>query len=96
MQLYNQLLVIEYSPIVALNRTYALAKVKGNLEAITEAEKLNLNDNHLYHALLGELYAEINKEQATQHLKIAFSLAKSNADKSIIMNKILLSEERSK
>ncbi|HEY9044989.1 MAG TPA: DUF6596 domain-containing protein, partial [Ohtaekwangia sp.] len=30
LQLYNQLLMTEYSPMAALNRTYALAKVKGN------------------------------------------------------------------
>jgi predicted RNA polymerase sigma factor len=28
LQLYNQLLLIEYSPIAALNRTYALAQSK--------------------------------------------------------------------
>ena len=47
LQAYNQLLLIEYSPITALSRTYALARVKGKLTAITEAEKLNLTDNHL-------------------------------------------------
>lgn len=29
LQLYNKLLQIEYSPIVALNRTYALSKTNG-------------------------------------------------------------------
>ena len=94
LQLYNQLLVIEYSPIAALNRTYALAKVKGNLEAITEAKKLNLNDNHLFHTLLGELYAEINSEEATKHFEKALSLIKSNADKTVIINKILLLDKK--
>jgi len=32
LQLYNQLLLIEYSPIAALNRTYALAKANGKEE----------------------------------------------------------------
>ena len=94
LQLYNQLLVIEYSPIVALNRTYALAKVKGNLEAITEAKKLNLNDNHLYHTLLGELYTEIDNKDAKSHFEKALSLTKSNADKTVIMNKILLLDKK--
>ena len=35
--LYNHLLGLEYSPIAALNRTYALAKVQGNEKAIEEA-----------------------------------------------------------
>ncbi len=39
LQLYNRLLKIEYSPIAALNRTYALSKANGKPEAIKEAEK---------------------------------------------------------
>lgn len=34
LHLYNQLLQIEYSPVAAMNRTYALAKVYGKEEAI--------------------------------------------------------------
>ncbi|WP_448634312.1 RNA polymerase sigma factor [Pedobacter panaciterrae] len=45
LELYNNLLIIEYSPIVALNRTFALAKAYGKAIAIVEAEKLKLTDN---------------------------------------------------
>jgi RNA polymerase sigma-70 factor (ECF subfamily) len=89
LQLYNQLLLIEYSPIAALNRTYALAKANGKKEAIVEAEKINLSDNHLYHSLLGELYTEIDTGKAISHLQKALALAKSTADKILISNKIL-------
>ena len=89
LQLYNQLLVIEYSPIAALNRTYALAKVYGKKEAIIEAEKINLAGNHLYHSLLGELYTGLDNTKAISHLQHAFILAKSTADKTLISNKIL-------
>ncbi|MBS1504966.1 MAG: RNA polymerase subunit sigma, partial [Bacteroidetes bacterium] len=40
LQLYNRYLQLEYSPVAALNRTYALAKANGKQEAIIEAEKL--------------------------------------------------------
>lgn len=70
LQLYNQLLLIEYSPIAALNRTYALAKVNGKKEAIIEAEKIKLTDNHLYHSLLGELYTDIDNTKAISHYKM--------------------------
>ncbi len=89
LQLYNQLLLIEYSPIAALNRTYALAKANGKAEAILEAEKINLAGNHLYHSLLGELYTDIDNSKAVVHWKKALSLAKSTADKTHITNKIL-------
>ena len=93
LQLYNRLLQIEYSPMAALNRTYALAKANGNAEAIVEAEKLNLNDNYLYHSLLGNLYIDINKEKAVNHFKIALKLSKSSADKTLFANKIKEVEE---
>jgi RNA polymerase sigma-70 factor (ECF subfamily) len=89
LQLYNHLLLIEYSPIAALNRTYALAKVNGKKEAITEAEKINLADNHLYHSLLGELYTDVDNAKAISHFQNALTLAKSTADKALIANRIL-------
>ena len=89
LQLYNQLLLIDYSPIAALNRTYALAKANGKKEAIIEAEKIKLTDNHLYHSLLGELYTDFDNAKAISHLQDALALAKSPADKMHISNKIL-------
>lgn len=89
LQLYNQLLVIEYSPIAALNRTYALAKANGKKEAIIEAEKIKLTDNHLYHSLLGELYTDYDNTKAISHFQNALILAKSTAEKMLISNKIL-------
>ncbi len=88
LQLYNRLLQIEYSPITALNRTYALAKANGVKEAIVEAEKLNLSDNHFYFTLLGELYKTIDKEKSKEHFLCALSLAKTIADKQIIQQKV--------
>ena len=88
LQLYNALLLIEYSPVAALNRTYALAKVKGNEIAIQEAEKISLTGNYLYHSLLGELYTDIDHTKAITHLQQALTLVKSSADKKFISNKI--------
>jgi predicted RNA polymerase sigma factor len=88
LQLYNQLLQIEYSPIAALNRTFALSKAIGKEEAIIEAEKLNLKDNHFYFALLGELYNNIDNEKAKMNLQKAVSLAKTQTDKQAIKRKI--------
>ena len=84
LQLYNQLLFIEYSPIAALNRTYALAKADGKEVAIIEAEKLKLGNNHLYYSLLGYLYTGIDKGKAVGHLKMALKMAKSESDKAAI------------
>ncbi len=88
LQLYNRLLQMEYSPIAALNRTYALAKANGKQAAIIEAEKLNLTGNHFYFALLGELHTGINPAKAKQSFKDARALAKTDADKQAMQKKI--------
>jgi RNA polymerase sigma factor (sigma-70 family) len=88
LQLYNQLLQIEYSPIIALNRTYALSKANGKTQAIIEAEKLNLEDNHFYFALLGELYTDVDRDKAKMNLEKAIRLAKTQTDKLTIQKKI--------
>ena len=88
LQFYNRLLQIAYSPIAALNRTYALSKANGKEEAIIEAEKLGLADNHFYFALLGELYTSIDDDKARQHFQKAYSLAKTQADRQAIRKKI--------
>ena len=89
LQLYNRLLQIEYSPIAALNRTYALAKANGKEEAIIEAEKLQLLDNHFYHSLLGNLYTDVNNIKALEHYQKSLSLSKSSSDKDTISKYIL-------
>jgi RNA polymerase sigma-70 factor (ECF subfamily) len=88
LQLYNQLLQTAYSPIAALNRTYALSKIKGKQAAIIEAEKLALTDNHYYYTLLGELYRGIDDKKAVDNLRKALSIAKTRADKQTIQKKL--------
>lgn len=88
LQLYNRLLQLEYSPIAALNRTYALSKANGAQEAIIEAEKLNLKNDHLYHMLLGTLYEGIDKSKSKLHIEEALRLAKTSSDKNLIEAKL--------
>ena len=88
LQLYNRLLQIEYSPIAALNRTFALSKANGKQEAITEAEKLNLTNNHFYFVLLGELYTGIDNLKAKQNFEEALLLARTLTDQQTIQKKI--------
>jgi RNA polymerase sigma-70 factor (ECF subfamily) len=88
LQLYNKLLVLEYSPVAALNRTFALAKANGREAAIVEAEKLNLVDNHLYHTLLGNLHMDSNPKKALEYFEKALNLAKTTTDKNTIIKNI--------
>jgi RNA polymerase sigma factor (sigma-70 family) len=88
LQLYNRLLQIDYSPIVALNRTYALSKATGKEIAIAEAEKLKLKNNHLYFSLLGNLYTDVDNHKALENYREAFKIATKNSDK-LVLNKIM-------
>ena len=88
LQLYNQLLITKYSPITALNRTYAISKVNGKQAAALEAEKLNLTNNHLYHVLLGYLYTDNDSKKATGHLETALQLAKTERERHLIMKEL--------
>ncbi len=88
LQLYNQLLQIEYSSIIALNRTYALSKANSKEEAITEALKIDLKNNHLYHSLLADLYEDIDPAKHLEHLEIALILVKTTVEKKVLEKKI--------
>ncbi len=88
LQLYNQLLIIHYSPVAALNRMYALSKVQGKAKAIEEAEQLMLADDYLYHWLLGELYENVDNSKCRMHLQCSLKLAKSATDKKSIENRL--------
>jgi predicted RNA polymerase sigma factor len=75
--------------MAALNRTYALSKVNGKEEAIREAEKLKLEDNHFYFALLGELYTGIDNEKAEVQLRRAMELSKVEGERQALQKKIM-------
>ncbi|MFL5773180.1 MAG: RNA polymerase sigma factor [Flavisolibacter sp.] len=88
LQLYNRLLQIRYSPVAALNRTFALSKVHGKEIAIGEAEKLQLINNHFYFTLLGELYQDLNNNKSMENFEKALLLAKTDTDKKTILEKL--------
>ncbi|MEP7230420.1 MAG: sigma-70 family RNA polymerase sigma factor [Ginsengibacter sp.] len=88
LQLFNRLLQIEYSPIAALNRTYALSKANGKAEAIAEAERLDLKDNHFYYTLLGELYKNLDNSKANMNFQQALALARTQTDRELIQKKV--------
>jgi len=77
LQLYNQLLLDKYSPIIALNRAFAFSKVYGAKEGIQEAEKLQLINLSDYYSLLGFFYTEYNGKKAKEMYTKAINLTKS-------------------
>ena len=88
LELYNQLLLLNYSPSVALHRTFALYKANGREAALAEAKKLKLENNHFYFLLLGELYKDSDNEIAKQYYQRACDLSKTQMEKRGIQEKM--------
>jgi RNA polymerase sigma-70 factor (ECF subfamily) len=86
--LYNQLLLLNYSPSVALHRTFALYKANGREAALAEAKKLKLDNNHFYFILLGELYKDVDREKAKACYQRAYELSKTQTEKRGIQEKM--------
>lgn len=84
LQLYDQLLLIDYSPMAALNRVYIFSKVHGKEPAIREAEGLTVSKNHFYFTLLGKLHEGIDNAMALNHFNKALTLTNADAEKQVI------------
>lgn len=85
---YDQLLQINYSPSVHLNRLYAVYKVDGPHAALAAAAGLQFPESHFYHLLLGELNSTIDPGKALQHYENALLLSKSEIEKQVLLKKI--------
>lgn len=94
LQLYNQLLELNFSPGVALNRIYALYKVSGHITALKEALELNLPQDHFYWILLGELQSATDPKQAETCFSKALHLARTIPEQEDIRKKIRKLSER--
>ena len=91
--LYDRLMAIRASPIVALNRAIAIAQCEGpqrgldEIHAIHDAERLA--NYPFYHAALGEL--EISSghvEDAREHFVVALKLARNPMERSFFEQRI--------
>jgi RNA polymerase sigma-70 factor (ECF subfamily) len=67
LELYDQLLVLTPSPVVALNRAVAVAEVDGPVVALTLLDGLDLGDYHLFHAIRADLLARLGRVDEAAH-----------------------------
>jgi RNA polymerase sigma-70 factor (ECF subfamily) len=61
LQLYNQLLSLTLSPVVALNRAVAVAEVEGPGAALAIVNGLDLGQYHLFHAIRADLLRRLGR-----------------------------------
>jgi RNA polymerase sigma-70 factor (ECF subfamily) len=62
LQLYDQLLAVAPSPVVALNRAVAVAEVEGPQAALALVDGLELGDFQLFHAIRAELLRRLGRD----------------------------------
>ena len=60
-QLYDQLLLLDPSPVVALNRAVAVAEVHGPQKALALVEALELPGYHIFHAIRADLLRRLGR-----------------------------------
>jgi RNA polymerase sigma-70 factor (ECF subfamily) len=87
--LYDQLLILDYSPFAALNRAYAVSKLQGKWAGIKEAEQLQMTSNQFFFALLGELYSGVDNFKAKENFRKAMDLARTQTDKKALEKKLM-------
>ncbi|MET7419251.1 RNA polymerase sigma factor [Dactylosporangium sp. NPDC005555] len=63
LRLYDQLLHLAPSPVVALNRAVAVAEVSGPAAALDLVDALDLPGYHVFHVVRGELLRRLGREQ---------------------------------
>jgi RNA polymerase sigma factor (sigma-70 family) len=89
--LYDQLLILKPTPIVAMNRSVALARVHGPREALQTLENIpngqSLETQHLYHAIRASFLEKLGQPtEARAAYQRAAELAPCDAEKEFLQN----------
>jgi RNA polymerase sigma-70 factor (ECF subfamily) len=83
--LYDQLLAVAPSPVVALNRAVAVAEVEGAEAAIAALDSLDLDHYHLYHAIRADLLRRVGRDaEAVLSYDAGIALAANTAERSFL------------
>ncbi|HEX5696006.1 MAG TPA: DUF6596 domain-containing protein, partial [Acidimicrobiia bacterium] len=72
LQLYDQLMALAPTPVVALNRAVAVAEVEGVDAALSQLDGLDLDNYHLFHATRAEL---LRRRGAVEEADMAYGQA---------------------
>ena len=87
--LYDQLLAITPTSVVALNRAIALGEVEGPRAALDVLDGLDLDEYHLFHAARADLLARLGRyDDASQAYARAAALAPSDADRNFLTDRL--------
>jgi RNA polymerase sigma-70 factor (ECF subfamily) len=93
LSLYDRLVAIDDSPVVALNRAVAMAQVHGPRAGIDAVEKIRhhqtLASYYLLYAVLAEFESQLNDYQAAaKHLRKALELTELKSEQSLLSKRL--------
>jgi RNA polymerase sigma-70 factor, ECF subfamily len=84
-QLYDQLMAIAPSPVVALNRAVAVAEVEGPETALALIDELDLDGYHLFHAIRADLLRRLGRAaEAAAAYGAAIDLTENAAERDFL------------
>lgn len=87
--LYDQLVRVDPSPVVRLNRAVAVAEVDGPQVGLAEVEKLPLQRHHLFHAARAEMLTRLGRHrEAHTAYERAIALARNEAQRSYLESRL--------
>jgi RNA polymerase sigma-70 factor (ECF subfamily) len=91
--LYDRLTEFDQSPVVALNRAVAVAKIHGPqagiaaVTAIRSSQKLK--SYYLLYAVLGEFESQLDhKQTAAEHFRRSFELAETKSERAFLLKRL--------
>jgi RNA polymerase sigma-70 factor (ECF subfamily) len=87
-ELYDQLMAVAPSPVVALNRAVALAEVEGPEAGLGLVDGLALDGYHLFHAIRADLLRRLGREaEAADAYEAAIALTENTAERDFLERK---------
>jgi len=88
LRLYDQLMAMEPSPVVALNRAVAVAEVEGPDGALVLVDELPLEGFHVFHAIRAELLSRLGRDdEADGEFERAVRLAANEPERTLLERK---------
>jgi RNA polymerase sigma factor (sigma-70 family) len=99
LSLYDNLLLIDDSPLVILNRSIAVSKVTDPKQAINELERLknnlSLRSYHLFYSTRAEFHIQLDQfPEALTCLEKAIQLSSLKAERDLLRNKLNTCKEK--
>jgi RNA polymerase sigma-70 factor, ECF subfamily len=86
--LYDQLIAIAPTPVVALNRCVAVAELRGPSEALAMVDQLDLDDYHLFHSTRADLLRRLGRrDDARAAYDAAIARTANRAEQSFLRHR---------